>query len=51
MFWEPSPRSMKSTARLSPETNAPLRPADGTCRVGRLGPVPHEDIDMCDRRH
>lgn len=35
----------------SPETSAPLRPADGPCRVGRLGPVPRKDIDMCDRRH
>ena len=33
------------------ETNAPLRSADGTCRVDRLGPVPRKDIDMCDRHH
>jgi hypothetical protein len=43
------PRSMKSTARLSLETNAAFARRTTRC-VGRLDPVPHKGIDMCDRR-
>ena len=41
---------MKSTARLSLETNAPFARRTTRC-VGRLDSVPHKGIDMCDRRN